>query len=424
MKRFLQRCLDVARRSGKRPVTKRRLTVERLESRELLTVNIVFNYSLDTNGFFNDTSRRTLLDRAAEMIETRLGDTLDAITPGGSNTWTPSITHPATGQNYRLSGSTSVPADTILVYAGGRDLGGSTLGIGGNGGYSASGSTSWLNTINTRGEPGRALASPTDVAPWGGSITFDTVGTTWHFGLTTAGLDSTENDFMSVAMHELGHVLGFSYANPSFQRLAATGSFTGAAARAANGNQNVPLDASRSHFADGLKNEGMETGMSPAITTGTRKFFGTLDFAVLDDIGWDLTAANDTIAQAAQKMNKPVSGGTATSQVLFTSIESSKDVDFYRVYVGANVTLSVSLSKSGTTSIDTYLKLYDSSGALVVSANQGGIGGSDSFSKKLTRGDYYYIAVSSFANRLYDPWKIASGPGGPVAGYRLGITLA
>lgn len=406
-----------------------RLNLEALDAREVPAVNIVFDYSLDTKGFFNDSSRRALLDKAATMIEARLNDTLGSISPGGSNSWKPTINHPGTGQKYQLPTSTRIAANTIVVYAGGRDLPDNTLAKGGAGSFSASGSSAWLKSVQGRGEPGVVKASPTDVAPWGGSITFDTIGTKWHFGTTTEGLETNESDFLSVGMHELGHVMGLG-ASKSWERLISDGTFTGANAKAEFGG-NVPLHFDKDHYGHfdyGTESDDLEAAMDPDLNDGARKLFGDLDFAAMKDIGWEVSTSNNTIYQAKNKLAKPLADTGAIGEGLGVSfvsqIESLKDVDIYRIYAGAGVTLSVGVSKtSGGTPMNTYLKLFDTSGKILKSANQAGKGGNDHFEFTSTRADYYFVAVSSYDNRNYDPFRASSGPGGTTGDYQISITL-
>lgn len=261
---------------------------EVFESRALLAVTISFDYSKDANGFFSDASRKTVLEAAATQLTQRFNDTLSAITPSAGNTWTATFNHPATGASTSVSNPT-IPADTIIVYAGGRNLG-STLGIGGPGGFSISfTSTTFRDAVQGRGEPGALTTPKTDFGPWGGSITFNTT-TNWHFGTTTTGLDAGEADFFSVAMHELGHLLGIGTA-ASWDAQVSGGTFTGAASQAEfDLGGPVPLDGDDSHWEDGTTDGGVETAMDPIITIGTRKVFTELDFAALDDVGWEVTA--------------------------------------------------------------------------------------------------------------------------------------
>ena len=49
----------------------------------------------------------------------------------------------------------------------------------------------------------------------------------------------------------------------------------------------VPLSGT-SHWAEGTRSGGVEAAMDPTLTVGKRKNFTPLDFAGLDDIGWDV----------------------------------------------------------------------------------------------------------------------------------------
>jgi hypothetical protein len=257
--------------------------VHTLEPRRFLSVSIRLDYSLDASGFFTaHPEARTALQCAADTLTQRLGDTLAAIQPGGSNTWTLGVTDPATGAIRDIANPT-IPADTVVVYAGSRPLGG-PLGIGGPAGWSASGSSTFLNTVVTRGEAGAGGPSSgrTDFAPAGGAITFDPARN-WNFDLAAphAGTD----DFLSVSLHELGHVLGIGTAD-SWDNQASGGVFNGEASIGAYG-QPVPLAPGASHWAAGVTSDGQVAAMTPSITTGTRKLFTRLDFAGLYDVGWE-----------------------------------------------------------------------------------------------------------------------------------------
>jgi hypothetical protein len=263
------------------------VAVHALEPRSLFSVAIQFDYSLDAGGFFTDPARRAVLQSAADSVTARLTDTLAAVTPGNGNSWSIVGTNPSDGQMFKVT-DRSVAADTVVVFAGAYDLAGATLGLGGPTGWSASGTSAWLSTVRTRGESGATTAPLTDFAPTSGSIAFDSP-TSWYFGTTTTGLSIGEYDFFSVAAHELGHVLGVGTSG-AWESLASTGKFTGARAAALYGGP-VPLDASHSHWADGAMTGTDESALDPSIARGVRKTFTALDYAALDDIGWDVAPA-------------------------------------------------------------------------------------------------------------------------------------
>src|SRR5689334_9364635 len=91
-----------------------------LEERYLLSINIAFDYSDDTNQFFNTPERRDLIQQAADVVTSALNnDHLTAIAPAGSNTWSASFPNPVTGANQTVD-NLAVPADTIIIYVGSR----------------------------------------------------------------------------------------------------------------------------------------------------------------------------------------------------------------------------------------------------------------------------------------------------------------
>ena len=268
------------------------------------------DFTLDTTGFFststtNGQAARAAITRAAQVLGDRIVDDLSPNSPGSGNTWTTRFTHPSTGvENFAVS-NLLVPQNTVKVYAGARNLSGA-IGLGGPGGYEGSGSQPFLDALQYRGQPGAQLASPTDFGPWGGSIAFDnTASTKWNFNLDAP--ISGRNDFFTVALHEMAHVIGFGTSR-SWGTFRSGNTFTGAKSRATNGGVNVPLydlEIPSSHWQVGVSSTiaGVgplqEAAMSPSIVVGSRKRFTVLDFAGLDDIGWDIARPGDANADGS-----------------------------------------------------------------------------------------------------------------------------
>ena len=242
---------------------------------------IQFDYSHDTNHFFDDTARRQVLELAGETLGSRLEDHLLPITPSAGNTWSLNATNPASGGSFTLSNQT-IPEDTIVVFVGSRNM--SSLGVGGPGGYSSSGSDEWLDLVAARGQTGMLNTLETDYGLWGGSITFDN-DANWYFGMSAAGQGAKQHDFFSVAIHELGHVLGVGTAASWDNKI--SGSFFTGSNSVAEYGANVPLSGG-SHFKEGTEVDGDEVAMDPSLLVGTRKNFTKLDYAALADIGWEL----------------------------------------------------------------------------------------------------------------------------------------
>ena len=291
LSRFLRGKRTLSTMRVARPSTKLRL--EQLEDREVPALNILLDYSFDTSGFFNDPTRRAVLQQAVNEVAARIDTNLGAITPSGSNTWSATFFNPSTGYQQTVS-NLNVPADTLVVFVGGRDLNGSEAGSGGFGGWSASGSSSWLSYIPNRGT--------STTMPWGGSLSFDTYGTNWSFSLTKVA--SNAIDFYSVAQHELGHLLGIGTSSKWFNQISG-GAFQGAAAKSVYGGP-VPVQAGGTHWADGVKGGGCfcpsctgasaastaQASLDPTLPWGLRVGFSELDFAALRDLGWNVTAPN------------------------------------------------------------------------------------------------------------------------------------
>ncbi|MCA9145099.1 MAG: hypothetical protein H6823_08230 [Planctomycetaceae bacterium] len=255
------------------------------------------DYSYDTANFFDSQLKKDLFQQAVDSVFSRLGDDLQAIAPGGMNSWVADFSHPATGQPQTIT-DLQVSANEIVIFAGGRELG-TTLGIGGPGGYSVSCLlASFCETVATRGEVGaRSQAGdppPVDFGPWGGSIAFD-VTTDFYYSQTIDDIGTQQADFLSVAMHEVAHLLGFG-ASPAWKTYSTAGVYNGPASRVSNGGQGVSLSPDGSHWASGTKSNGQEVALDPSLTSGTRTLLTPLDWAGLDDVGWELLQPTATVS--------------------------------------------------------------------------------------------------------------------------------
>lgn len=252
-------------------------------------IDIVFDYSYDTFNFFADSSRRSLLDAAASVFESRIGDSLTAITPTGGNHYQVNFADPA-----HIGGSITDPdthyqvaANEIIIYVGGASLSGSAVGEGGPGGYDVSGTLGFVNNAETRGQSG--VTTNTDFALWGGSIRFNKDWGSWYFDSTLATDDDISGvDFYSVALHEIAHVLGVGTAD-SWDHWVTGTTFDGPNTSA------TALTSDTAHWADGTMSTingvgSFEAALDPSINFGTRKVMTDLDWNGMRDIGWQVTA--------------------------------------------------------------------------------------------------------------------------------------
>ena len=267
-------------------------------------INITFDYSYD-NGFFTgaNSSRQSLLDEAASYFENNINDSLGAIVadvprdennpnaddPGEYDQWTTSFLNPSDGTVKTLD--TATIAEGLTIFVGGRDLPEGTLGEGATGGFFFD-SASNEDSFSSDSDLSAAIARSSEASFWGGSLTFDS-STNWHFGLDEVGLDNKEADFLSTAIHEIAHVLGFGTSSTWKGFIDTTSGepkFVGPKSQEIYSNQ-VPLDSGLGHWNDSVTINGSETAMDPTITNGTRKLLTTLDYAGLEDIGWDVDSS-------------------------------------------------------------------------------------------------------------------------------------
>lgn len=278
-------------------------------------LKIDLRYDYDTQGFFNQPGAKEAMRKVADTYEALIHDSLSAIDPAAfpGSSWSAKFTHPGNGTQITVPGLV-VPADTIIVFAGGRSLGG-PAGIGGQGGFNASGVQEWGNLLNSRGEPG-ALASPkTDFGPWGGAITFDP-GLAWNFSTTASAQGKLP--FVSIALHEIGHVLGIGGAGSWQAKIVVHedfAEFTGSHSAQANGGNVLLYDGSHwSGYDFCVPAEDIDPDDSTFTLSKTYGSFGTthgqqqlalmepiicseevslkvltdLDIAALRDIGWEV----------------------------------------------------------------------------------------------------------------------------------------
>jgi hypothetical protein len=263
-----------------------------------LTIQI--NYTYDTSNFFDTQAKRDAIEAVAKFYGNLIQDNLLRINaadfPG--NSWTAQPVHPATGATVDIP-NLVVPENTIIVYVGARQLGDTTRGTAGPGGWIGSGFTNWFDRIRGRGSAGAANGTPslrTDYAPWGGAMAFD-IDSTWNFS-QTQNLGGT--DFIPIALHEMGHALGIGTADSWKNKISST-VFTGGASTRSYGS-NPPLSGT-GHFG-GTGTTSRSFG-SFSVTHGTTRqvlmlptliddntnlvVASDLDLAALVDIGWQIS---------------------------------------------------------------------------------------------------------------------------------------
>ncbi|MCG8600490.1 MAG: matrixin family metalloprotease [Verrucomicrobiales bacterium] len=308
-------------------------------------IEIVIDYTYDTNNFFNTQAKRDALQAVADRYSEIIEGNLAAVEPSGTMSgtspgWRIGFKHPGTGDSIDLStaanagtdplnssgenpaevyGFPGLSADQWILFAGGRPQ--ASAGSGGTG----TGTNFTTTFDDVHGPMHRGFNDNTpgansvfDLPRWGGSISFNT-GETWHFDLTTAAPFGSV-DFYSIALHEIGHALGLSTAFNQFPTDGA-GKYTGADGIAAfNGDNGSSVSflslqsAGNRHFADDVHKSFVFSAGTPVsvgvVPTGTRQdlvmdpvaFFSgqqqrleltNVDVAALRDLGWETLDAPD-----------------------------------------------------------------------------------------------------------------------------------
>jgi hypothetical protein len=258
-----------------------------MEDRLCPAITIQLDYSFDTQNFFANAAAKTAMESVASEVGARLDDQLSAISPNAANNYSATFTSPGTGQTASVD-NLAVPANTIIVFVGATTLPNGVAGIGGPGGFSnLSGTPSFESAVISRGQS----PQPADFAAWGGALSFD-IANDWYFDLDP-NVPSSKTDFISVARHELFHVLGFGTSD-TFQSKVSGSSFAGANAVAVFGGP-VPVDnpGNAGHWEDGTLDKGQPTVMDPVLNPG-RAEITDLDYAGLKDIGWQVNTGGSS----------------------------------------------------------------------------------------------------------------------------------
>jgi hypothetical protein len=265
-------------------------------------LTIELNYDYDTNGFFDNSEVRQALEFAVQAFTPFTDQLLEIKPDDGGNSWTARIDHPGLVAPGFPVTNPAIEASTLLIFAGGRDLLGTQVGLGGRGRASpVEGTTAFKDIVRNRGQ-GITNNDDDEIAvdygPWGGSISFDTTepspeGTPrdWHYGIDTAP-STGQTDFLSIAVHELAHVLGFGLSDVYDNQISGS-TYQGPATTEINGGIGVPVVSG--HWVNGTRSPPYAdpplAAMNGSIVLGSRIPFTPLDYAALKDIGWEVPDA-------------------------------------------------------------------------------------------------------------------------------------
>lgn len=244
--------------------------------------NITFDYRFDSKGAFDAPERRAALEAAAAEWERIIEEDFEDI-PAGTEVLSRDPESPSEpGQTFVMD----EPIDDLVIFVG-------FSAPDGPGGQLAESFPS--AAIGSVSDP--ALSAKLserydgpDYEPWTAWLSFDE-DEDWYYDATPETGDDIpagQIDFISVAMHELGHILGFGTATAFFNLVDGQSQFIGTAAVAAYGGP-VPLTASGFHLDPSVSSDGGRPLMDPSDASGERSTITSLERALFSDLGHQIT---------------------------------------------------------------------------------------------------------------------------------------
>lgn len=244
--------------------------------------DIGFDYTYDTAGFYDERKRKILVAAAATWSR-YIADDFPNI-PAGTMVRTRHPEHTdMEGMNFMLD----YEIDDLVLVVGSQSLDGAGMRL-------ASTSSSFTGQVSDKDllTQLQARYDLNPFEPWIAQATFDP-DEDWNFDETPEthdDLPSDRQDFMSTAIHEIGHALGIGSAK-AFEALVVDSAFVGEKAMEVYGGP-VPLEPGGDHFAHDIMSNEKTPSLELGTQLGERKLPTALDLAVLEDLGytirWDL----------------------------------------------------------------------------------------------------------------------------------------
>lgn len=255
--------------------------------------DIELDYRFDSTGFFNNPLHRNALEAAAAIWENLIQDEFDNIPAGIQFT----VENPIDSGRWETVVLNS-EIDDLLIFVGtipeNGDRG-NALALAKFDGLDAAGDVFQARISDNF----RGTGPVTNFEPWVGTLSFNpNPSFNWFFDPTPATDDDIPDgqiDFITVALHEIGHILGIGTA-PIFQAIGAGAAFTGPNTVNVNGGVPVPLEPDLIHVGQGVSIDGQAVLMDRRADF-ERILPSRIDLALLADIGYEisgLTAQGNT----------------------------------------------------------------------------------------------------------------------------------
>jgi len=254
-----------------------------------MTFDIKFDYRFDEFKFFTP-ERKKILNLAAKIWSSHIRDEFDPIAAGETLKFSiDSIDREVTLDKQ---------IDDVLIFVSSVNLSSNELTLG-EGSYYAQYILGSDRETRIQGD---------NFEPWVGTIEFNSLAEdSFYFDKTPTTDDDIpfdQQDFLSLALHEIGHVLGFGTA-PIFREQIKNNKFIGTQSIDFNGGKSVPLDESGTHIKNGYSlDPNSDTLLDPFLTFGERNLPTNLDLALLTDIGYDVFAYDKAEVHRFYQYNK------------------------------------------------------------------------------------------------------------------------
>ena len=238
-----------------------------------MSFDIKFDYRFDESNFFT-SERKAILEQAGDIWSSYIRDDFTSIPTEEV------VKFPI--DNVERNLILNEPINDLLIFVSSVELGSEFLTLG---------EGSFFGDFVVGSDRQERLVGE-DFEPWLGTIEFNINAEDKFFFDPSPGTDEdipdNKQDFLSIGLHEIGHVLGVGTA-PAFNNLIQNDRFTGKNSVALNNAQPIPLDDDHNHIEEGFTvNAETDTLLDKSFTFGERTLPTSLDLAILADIGYDI----------------------------------------------------------------------------------------------------------------------------------------
>jgi len=274
-----------------------------------MTFDIKFDYRFDSENLFTD-ERKAILEQAGDIWSAYIQDEFEDILAGEI------LSFDINGESQEVT--LDEPIDDLIVFVSSVELDSDELTLG-EGAFYANGAERIEQRI-----------TGDDFEPWLGTIEFNSAAVdNFYFDSTPETDDDIpfdKQDFLSLSLHEIGHILGIGV-SPAFKvQIDDNGAFVGTNSVALNNGQPVPLDEDEDHIEESFSlDSNADALLDKTFTFGERNLPTALDLGILADIGYDVIIYDDEPVYHFYQFDKDLHFYTADRNERNVTVEKSND---------------------------------------------------------------------------------------------------